>query len=452
MLIIVLWVALGLVTITLYFASSMTFELRASDNRVSGVGAEQTIEAGARYVSAVLSLLATNGTVPDPSSYFCEAVPVGDAHFWLIGRAGDAAAQMQPDEVYFGLVDESSKLNLNTASTAVLNYLTNMTPELAANIYDWCHTNTTPSENGDGPMVYAQMQPGYLCKQAPFETVDELRLIYPMDMGTLMGEDANGNNALDPSEVDTNRNSVVDPGILEYVTVYSREPNTGSGGSARVNVSTVSSGSTQLIALLRTNLTSSRFSIVSSALGLVSTQSQPGQRPGSTPAPAPTRRFTSPLQFYLASRMTAEEFATIADAITVSSGSYIHGRVNINTAPPAVLACLVQGDQGQVAQLVAYRQSYPDKLTSIAWAVEALGQNNATRLAQSDNLTTKSYQFTADLAALGPFGRGYRRVKYLFDTSSGTPEIIYRQDLSGLGWALGRYVRQDMLLANAQNK
>ena len=49
----------------------------------------------------------------------------------------------------------------------------------------------------------------------------------------------------------------------------------------------------------------------------------------------------------------------------------------------------------------------------------------------------------------GPYGRGYRRVKFVFDTSSGTPKILYRQDLTHLGWALGKEARQSALLANA---
>ena len=85
-LIIVLWVCLGLVSIALYFANSMTYELRASDNRVSGLEAEQAIEGAARYVSYVLSNYATNGAVPDNTQFACEAVPIGDAKFWLIGR------------------------------------------------------------------------------------------------------------------------------------------------------------------------------------------------------------------------------------------------------------------------------------------------------------------------------------------------------------------------------
>ena len=53
----------------------------------------------------------------------------------------------------------------------------------------------------------------------------------------------------------------------------------------------------------------------------------------------------------------------------------------------------------------------------------------------------------ADIAALGPFGRGYRRVKFVFDVSSGTAQVVYRKDLSHLGWALGRYVRDSLTLA-----
>ena len=54
-LVIVLWIAFGLVSMALYFADSMSSELRASDNRVCGLAADQAIEGAARYVSYVLS-------------------------------------------------------------------------------------------------------------------------------------------------------------------------------------------------------------------------------------------------------------------------------------------------------------------------------------------------------------------------------------------------------------
>src|SRR5215472_12197417 len=112
-LIIVLWMALALVTVTLYFANSSSLELQASDNRVSGLGAEQAIDGAARYVSYVLANYATNGAMPDQTYYQVAAVPVGDSHFWLIGRDSNSPPQ-NPNRVVFGLTDENSKLNLNT--------------------------------------------------------------------------------------------------------------------------------------------------------------------------------------------------------------------------------------------------------------------------------------------------------------------------------------------------
>jgi len=124
----------------------------------------------------------------------------------------------------------------------------------------------------------------------------------------------------------------------------------------------------------------------------------------------------------------------------------------VNTASVAVLACLpgLSTSPDLAATIVNYRQTNPDKLSSIAWIVDALGQNNASvlqALAAVDCLTTQSYQFTADIAALGPHNRGYHRVRFVFDTSEGIPKIIYRQDLTHLGWALGKEVRQNWLFA-----
>jgi len=150
--------------------------------------------------------------------------------------------------------------------------------------------------------------------------------------------------------------------------------------------------------------------------------------------------------------MTSDEFAKIANDITMTNGAYIEGRINVNTASATVLASLPgissSPDLGQT--LVNYRQTNPDKLGSIAWVADALGQNNGSvlnTLKTADCITTQSYQFSADIAALGPNNRGYRRARFVFDTSEGTPKVIYRQDLTHLGWALGKEVRQNFLLA-----
>jgi type II secretory pathway component PulK len=445
-LVIVLWIAFGLVSLALYFANSMNFELRASDNRVSAMAADQAIEGAARYINYLLTQQIANGsngvflTLDDS---LCRSVPVGEAHFWLIGR--DTNNPVGPGRICFGLVDEASKLNLNQALSNTIIWLPRMTADLTQAILDWRDTN------GNGPTVtyYSMQQPAYQCKCDPFETVDELRLLYGADMDTLVGEDANRNGILDPNETDDNQNGMLDPGVLEYFTVYSREPNTNSDGTAKVNISSVTSGATPLSSLLQTNFGIARTTQILGNLGLGSAPPKPpgggGGGGGTT-----TVRFPSPLAFYVKSGMTATEFALIGTNLTVGSGTYIDGRVNINTASAAVLACLVGGDTGVAQQLVNYRQSNPNNLTSIAWIVEALGQSYPdalTALGAGDYITTQSYQFSADIAALGPYGRGYRRVRFIFDTSGGTPRIVYRQDLTHLGWALGKEVRQNLLLA-----
>jgi hypothetical protein len=63
-------------------------------------------------------------------------------------------------------------------------------------------------------------------------------------------------------------------------------------------------------------------------------------------------------------------------------------------------------------------------------------------------LTGQSYQVSADVAAVGRHGRGYRRERVVIDTSDADKgaQIIYRRNLAPLGWALGRDVRQTLAL------
>jgi DNA uptake protein ComE-like DNA-binding protein len=446
--IIVLWIAFGLVSIALYFANSMNYELRASDNRVAGQTAEQAIEGAARYITRVLANLQTNGVMPDPSTFRTEAVPVGDAHFWLIGReTNDVTPSSQ---VFFGLVGEASKINLNTASSNMIYFLPRMTADLTTAILDWRDTN-----GGSGAFQTFYAMHNYANKDAPFESVDELKHLYGADMDILIGADLNRNGILDPNENDAGSTGSASPGILDYVTVYSREPNTYSNGTPRVSLQNVTPTG-PLLNLLQSTVGSSRAQEI---LGNLFPQSS-GRGPGGGggrggPPPVTVLTFRSPLQFYAASRMTSDEFAQIGSALTVTNGPYIQGRVNINTASSAVLSCLpgLSDNPGLAQTLVNYREQNPNSLGSIAWIVDALGQNNTTALqalSATDCMTTETYQFTADVAALGPFGRGYRRVRFVFDLSDGTPRIIYRQDLTHLGWALGKEVRQTWLMAKQQ--
>jgi DNA uptake protein ComE-like DNA-binding protein len=431
-LIIVLWVIFGLVSIALYFAHSMTLELRASDSRVAGIEAEEAIEGARRYISCLLSNVNSPGVLPDTQSYPHEAVAVGKAHFWIIGRGSDQDIATEP---HFGLVDEASKINLNSATSNVLINLPRMTADLANNITAWRSTNTSSTSGGAESSAYLQLSSPYICKNNPFETVDELRLVYSMDMETLCGEDANLNGILDDNENDgdtlapsDNSDGKLDPGLLEYCTVYTREPANATNGTARFNLTTYNRlNPAGLVTVMTTNgISESRARQIIVAVG-------------GTPIP-------TPLNLYYAGKLTTAEFAQIETAVR---GATLVGLINVNTASLAVLNSIPGWTSGQASQVIAYRNSNSNSIyaqgVSMGWITQVLSQTDV--LAAAPYITGHGYQFSADIAAIGHNGLGYRRCRFVFDTSRGTPAILHRQDLSHLGWALGKEIRDKWLLA-----
>jgi DNA uptake protein ComE-like DNA-binding protein len=426
-LILVLWIAFGLVVLSIHFADSMRFELRAADNRAAATAAEQAAEGAARYVKQILQNQETNGILPDRTAYLSQEVAVGDAAFWLIGRPDD---QDPLNQIIFALVDEGSKLNLNTATSAMLQGLPNMTAQIADAIVDWRDEDEDAGENGAENETYAQLNPARTCKNARFETVEELRLVSGIELTDLYGEDVNRNGLLDPNEDDgdltwppDNRDGRLDPGLIEYVTVYSRQPNTQSDGSAKTSVN----NRQQLQTLFQSTFDQQRAQELLAGY-------------------PPTPRFNSVLAFY-ANRtdMTAAEFRQIEDQITATNAAVTEGLVNINTASEAVLTCIPGIGTSNAPTIIAYRQSNPDELDSLAWVKEVL--STAAMTQAGPYLTGKTYQFTADVAAVGRHNRGYRRVRYVFDTSESEPKVIERQDLTSLGWALGADLRETMQYA-----
>ena len=451
-LIIVMWTCLGLVSLALYFANSMSAELRAADTRVTEIEARQAVAGGIRYAGYILANFATNGAVPNVADYKSEALPVGDAQFWMIGRDN---SQIPTSAPVFGLIDEASKLNLNTATRAMLTELPGMTPELVEAIISWRRAANAQAGGGDSgetgggsESAYARLDPPRLNKGGAFESVDELRLVDGATLDILLGEDTNRNGALDANEDDGESSAPRDDqdgqllaGIFEYVTVYSRQPNTRADGTRRVNVTNGSGQNRQQLIqlLLSKNIEQQRVAtIVNLAFGPPTGQGGPGG-PGGQPA---RPDLTSVAEFMVVSRMTAEEFVLIHADITTATGATQQGLVNVNTASEAVLACIPGIGLANAATLAAYRVTHPDVLTSFAWLTQVLPPAAIRQAGRY--ITDQSYQFTADIAAVGRFGRGYCREKVVFDTRTSTPRIIFHQDLSAYGWALGLQVRHTL--------
>src|SRR5439155_6967297 len=128
-------------------------------------------------------------------------------------------------------------------------------------------------------------------------------LLYGGEMDSLVGEDLNRNGVLDPNE-DLNHNGQFEPGVLEYVTVYRREPNTYSNGVPRISLRNVTATG-PLYTLFQTAFGSTRADQLMINLGLLIPAAAGG---GRRPPVTPPQTFASPLQLYTRSKMTSDEF------------------------------------------------------------------------------------------------------------------------------------------------
>jgi DNA uptake protein ComE-like DNA-binding protein len=442
-LIVVLWVSLGLVSIALLFGHSMLMTYRGADNDIAGRQADLAIEGAVRYAESLISSAETPGVLPDVTTYENEAVPVGEATFWMLGRTTNQTNSDGTTRDY-GLIDESSKLNLNAGfvDAAMLRQLPGMTETLANAIVEW-RTAAGSNQQSTSTTTTASTS----VKQAPFESIEELALVTGATREILSGEDANLNGALDTNEDDgsdsepvDNSNGRLDPGIFEYVTVFSRESNKQSDGTTdRINLSNLAQ-STQALTTM-----------IDQALG-------DGRAAKILPLAAAGPPMRSVLEFYFrakGSNLSAADFAKIAYEMTTNeqqqlkSGDFLVGLINVNTASETVMRCLPGMDTNTASQIVTARlnQTTPD--ANYAWLVDEGIVKAGAAPAWLANITGKSSQYMADVAAVGRNGRGYRRTKFVIDASGTTPRIIYRRNLAPLGWALGSDVRE--LLASLKS-
>jgi len=420
-LVIVLLTCLGLAALALYFAQSMSLELRVADNALAEAEARQAVEGGARYVASVLTNYGTGGAIPDATTYSAEALKVGPGTFWMIGRDPNLAPGTTP---VFGLVDEASKLNLNRATESELEALPLMNADLALAILSWRGSSSASATSSDS---YAHLDPPRKAKGSAFESLEELRLVYGADLDLLYGDDLNLNGTVDANEEsgEINTGTVLStggftPGLYEYLTTFTVEPANDSTGATRLNLSAAAAQLTpRLRTLLANKLGSARATAILAQLG--------------------TRSPGSPAGLLVSGGLTADEYSQIHASVR---GSSLTGLVNVNSAPAAVLAAIPGLDANKAAALVAYRLQHPEALTSLAWIRSVL--DSTAILTAGPYLTDLSYQFTADLAGVGHDGHGYCRVRFVFDLSSGTPKVVYRRDLTSLGWALGSSVRQSL--------
>ena len=405
---------------------SMRGEAAIAANAAAGRQAQLAERGGEQYVLAALA-----GTTDDDTGValnsldqtYWQNVPVGQSdsgggRFWVVRPDYN-----DPYLPLFGLASEAGKIDLNTVDLPRLLKLPGMTQELAASIIDWRDPDDEPTEGvGSESSVYQGKSPAYRCKNAPFETVDELLLVDGMTPELLYGpagqpplgvaSGSAGGDLFNTAQWQRR-------GFFDLFTVWSDVPKLAPDGTARINVNAEDLGP------LREKI---------------------NQVLGSGRGDAVRRRRGNVFQIAQDAGFSVDELRQIEPYLLNGdpNGGRIRGRVNVNAAPREVLLTADEDAGDDLADnIIAERRNqetqYPGTMAWMMTAVpDAIQQFD-------DDVTARGVYFSADVVACSADGRAYRRARVVVDASDRlSPRVVYRRDLGDRGWPLDPQILTDL--------
>lgn len=143
--------------------------------------------------------------------------------------------QKEPEYIAtFQVIDEDGKLNVNNASSTVLQKL-GLSPEQIDSLFDWMDADENAKPGGAESQDYLAAR-GYRSPNRPMQTLQEFLLIKGFTGLDYLGEDANGNGILDPNENDgaislplDNADGILKLGVRDVLTCV---------GDGRININT----------------------------------------------------------------------------------------------------------------------------------------------------------------------------------------------------------------------
>ncbi len=259
-LLIVVLVTIVILSLSAYtFTALMQTEEEAARLVTKRIQSKYLVDSGMDYVRLFLSnsdaTIRAKGGRWDNAQVF-QAIPVAVeqsnprniGYFSVITSSLDEEGQ--PEGSRFGLVDESSKINLNTlpyadlyapgGGRALLMALPDMTEEVADAILDWLDADDEVREYGTESAYYTSESPAYEAKNGPMDSLDELLLVRGVTPQLLFGLDTNRNGILDDDEAAMGEVSSNDAdmylGWANYMTLYSNESNLTGEGLPRINI------------------------------------------------------------------------------------------------------------------------------------------------------------------------------------------------------------------------
>ncbi len=337
-------------------------------------------------------------------------VPLGRGQF----RVFRQGPEDEGGSIIYGISDEESRLNVNRASAEELGRLDQMTREIAAAIIDYRDADNTVTPGGAETEFYASLQPPYVPRNGPLQTIRELLMVAGVSRELLLGEDVNQNGLLDPEEDDgndayppDNRDGILDSGWSGMMTLDSAVQNANAAGQARVNVQSAPESSLASVPGISSDLAKAivayrgqnRLENLADLLDVAAVN--PQNQPPPQPAPGPDGR-TSPqsaqppnnpaLQPAGPKLVSEDLLVEIADDVTTSDDQDQAGAININTASLPVLICL-PGISRELAQAIISHRHSAGFFPNIAGLLKVPGMNREIFKQAAAKVTVRSETF-----------------------------------------------------------
>jgi type II secretory pathway component PulK len=429
-LILVLWIFAALSLFLYSFLANARVDLQISAGCADRLRADAIAHSALEY--ALIALLEDSSQVAGPWSLWYDNAdrfkdveitdPAGGRDPFGLFTVFSSGWGSGTTPFRYGPQDEAAKVNLNTAPREVLLRLTpRMTDAIVDAIIDWRDTDDVSGSAGAESSYYLSLSRPYRCKNAPFESLEELLYVRGVDPMVLYGEDWNRNGVLDPNEDDGTQNDPPDnaDGRLEFglwhlCTIYSVDSNRTNDGGPRVNINTASP--VELQSALGDRLTSDQVRSIVSGRG--------------------AGPYTSIAALLMLPGWDKESFQAVADRLTIVDTPQIRGLVNVNTAPREVLQALPGMTEDLAAAVVAYRIASQKSLDNVGWLLNVVDRNAFLQVANW--ITVRSSQFSMQCVGWIPPRPGhppvFSRAWMVVDRLATPPRVLAIKDLTALGF------------------
>ncbi|MBE7489727.1 MAG: general secretion pathway protein GspK [Candidatus Omnitrophica bacterium] len=486
-LLIVLWVMVVLSILGTSYYHLSTIEFLTNRNDLEKLQAELLAESALYLAYTDLNLESSKGSFDLSGDW------AGGGKLFEQATLGKGLFQIYTDDVYseeggtrFGLRDECSKLNLNTATREMLEKLPRMTSARAAALIDWRDTDSQVTRGGGAEEdYYSDLSPAYSPRNGPLLSVGELLQVKGFNPRVVLGEDANRDGILQPAENDGDKNDPpdnqdgkLDRGLLPYITVYSSDRNVNAAGEKRININTADENtlkqrlmshiSEEKIRKIIDQRSKTKFE---SAVDLLA-GAEKSQKASSTDSEKSSSEDSSSegksssgsqsdsdkqsdgedestdegdkssdkgagrkktggggknkkKQPAADAILTEEEFIKICDEITTVDDENLPGMININTAPREVLMCL-PGMNRRIADEILEHRGGDLQSFSSAGELLSLDAMNLDRFSRMyPLLTVRSSIFEARAVGYLSESNAYASILAVIDRSGTSPKFLY---------------------------